>query len=171
MRTSRAVLGDLEPDDRTLLLAVAAAAAALDAVRLPVVGARVVEPEPREVVEGLLGLEGALALLGLQDRGLLADHALLVLLRGLADVHEHAGAGIVDPHPERRGLAGGDGGPGLRGERRDPVLGGRRRGGGEGQRREGAERERPCDAWGTEHPRNVAAMMRAMGRIFVTRAL
>src|SRR5829696_4544633 len=105
------VSGYLEADDRALLVAVARAARALDAVRLPVVRARVVEPEAGEVEELLLGHPGALALLGLQDRGLLADQALAVGLLGLAYVHEDAGAGVGDLHPERRGLAGGDGRP------------------------------------------------------------
>src|SRR5215208_3960088 len=107
------VLPHLEADDWAFLLAVAAAGA-LDAVGLPVVGARVVEPEAGEVEEGLPGLPRALALLGLQDRRLLADHPLLVAVLGRADVEEHARAGIGDPHAEGGRLAGGDGGAGLR---------------------------------------------------------
>src|SRR3954452_840538 len=161
-----------EADDGAFLLAVAAAGA-LDAVGLPVVGARVVEPEAGEVEEGLPSLPRALALLGLQDRRLLADHPLLVTAVGLADVEEHAGAGIGDLHAEGGRPAGGDGGAGLRPERRDPVPSGRggRGGEGEGRQRGDEQRESPCDAWGAGHPRNVPAMIPAMGRIFVTRSL
>src|SRR5829696_1684115 len=142
------VSGYLEADDRALLVAVARAARALDAVRLPVVRARVVEPEAGEVEELLLGHPGALALLRLQDRGLPADHALAVGLLGLADVDEDARAGIRDLHAEGRGLAGGNRRAGLRAERRDAVLGrrGGRAGQCEGRERCGGERERPCDA-------------------------
>src|SRR5829696_6147536 len=167
------VLLHLEADDRAFLLAIARCAGALDAVGLPVVRPGVVEPERREVEELLLGLPGALALLGLQDRRLPADHPLLVAMVALADVDEHARAGIADLHAEGGRLAGGDRGAGLRGERRDPVFGGGCGGAGQSERRErgGGERERPCGARGTGHPRNVAAMMPVMARIFVTRAL
>src|ERR1043166_605851 len=102
MRTGFVLL-HLEADDRALELAVAAAAHG--GVRLPVVRARVVEPEGGEVEERLLRLPGALALVGLEDRRLLTDDAVPVLAVGLADVHEDARAGSGDLHAEDRGLA------------------------------------------------------------------
>src|SRR5262245_44072407 len=79
-------LPDLELDDRAFLAAVARVALAVDAVRLPVVGAGGDHPEAGERVLLRLVLEGAALLLGLADRLVGADHALGVLLLGLADV-------------------------------------------------------------------------------------
>src|SRR3954452_17067090 len=115
------VLLHLEAADGAVLLAVPAAGA-LDAVGLPVVSARVVEPEGGEVEEGLLGLPRALALLRPQDGRLLADQPLLVAAVGLADVEEHAGAGVGDLHAEGGGPAGGGGGGRPGGGRRDAVA-------------------------------------------------
>src|SRR3954469_24177792 len=138
------VLAHLEADDGAFLVAVARAGRALDRVGLPVVGARVVEPERGEVEELLLRLPLALALVGLQERGLLADEAFAVALLGLADADEDAAAGVGDVHPERGRLAGRDRGPRLGAERRDAVLGRRRGRAREGERGDATgERERP----------------------------
>src|SRR5215218_3068677 len=128
-------LPDLELDDRTLLQAVVDAALALDAVSLPVVRAGRVEPELVEVEELGLVLEGAALLLGAADRLLRADHAVGVLLLGLADMDPHL-ACTLDAHLERRGLAGRDAGVGLGRQRSDAVLGRgeRRRSAGEDDR-------------------------------------
>src|SRR5205823_10937618 len=80
---------DLEADDRALLQAVRDGRLALDAMRLPVVGARGVEPELRVVEElRLVGVDAAV-LVRLADAGAVADDALLVLLGRLADVDPH----------------------------------------------------------------------------------
>src|SRR3954453_23764351 len=95
------VLPDLELDDRPYLQAVVEVAGAVDAMGLPVVGAGRVQPELREVEELRLVLEDAALLLGAADRLLRADHAVAVLLLGLADVHPDL-AGALDAHLEGR---------------------------------------------------------------------
>src|SRR4051794_15489090 len=92
MRTGRGPMGRglpgaPEPHGRPPLGAVGEVAALTrDPVRLPVVGARGVEPELREVVELRPVAEGAALLLRLADRLRRADLAVRVLLPGLADV-------------------------------------------------------------------------------------
>src|SRR4051794_12274699 len=124
----RPVLPDLELDDRAFLQAVVDVALALDPVRLPVVRPRRVEPELVEVEELRLVLEDAALLLRPADRLVGADHAVGVLLLGLADVDPDL-AGALDAHLERRRLARRDGRAALRRERGD-AAGPQGRGGG-----------------------------------------
>src|SRR3954453_402925 len=131
-------LPHLELHDRPFLQAVGDAALALDAVRLPVVRAGRVEPELVEVEELRLVLEGAALLLGAADRLVRADHAVGVLLVGLADVDPDLTC-TPDAHPERRRLAGRHARVGLGRERGDALLGRCRRRARTGQDQSGGE--------------------------------
>src|SRR3954453_6554256 len=157
------VLPDLELDDRAFLQAVVDVALALDAMGLPVVGAGRVEPELREVEELRLVLEDAALLLGLADRLLGADHAVAVLLLGLADVDPDL-ALALDAHLEGRRRAGRNGGAALGRERRD-AAGGERRGG-------ACQHQRGDEHTGKGakgHRATLTAMIAAVGKVFVTR--
>src|SRR3954454_4508031 len=124
------VLPDLELDDRPFLQAVVDVALALDAMGLPVVGPGRVEPELREVEELRLVLVGAALLGRAADRLFVADHAVTVLLLGLADVDPDL-AGALDLHLEGGGLAGRDGRAALGRDRGDAAGRQSRAGGGE----------------------------------------
>src|SRR4051794_12069229 len=158
------VLPDLELDDRAFLQAVVGVALALDAMGLPVVGAGRVEPELREVEELRLVLVAPALLLGAADRLLVADDAVGVLLLGLADVDPDL-ACTLDAHLEGRRLTRGNGGAALRGDRRD-AAGSDRWGGG----REDHPGDEHTGKGAKGHPATLAAMIAAVGKVFITRA-